>query len=158
MNIRDFQKEVHRRNREKGFYDYENDLAVVEDARNRIYRSEVFPGLGGDPFQVEMSPTEYFALSRILADYRKLQLERKLLLAIGELVEAHGELRAGHSPSEIYYSPSNPAKPEGFGIEVADAHIRLLDLEEAQGIDAEGNMVLKHSYNGTRAYKHGKQF
>jgi len=142
MNIRDFQKEVYHRNIEKGFYDYKEDLALAYEI---LY----------DRFVSEES---FEALSRILTDYSKLQLERKLLLTIGELVEAHEELRAGHSPSEIYYNPEKPDKPEGFGVEIADAHIRLFDLEASRGIDSKANLELKSQYNAGRDYKHGRQF
>lgn len=142
MNIQDFQKEVHQRNVEKGFYDYKADLALAyEILHDRFVSDESFE-----------------ALSRILIDYSKLQLERKLLLVIGEIVEAHEELRAGHSPSEIYYNPEKLDKPEGFSVEIADAHIRLWDLEAAHGIDSEDSLTLKSRYNEGRAYKHGRQF
>jgi hypothetical protein len=34
----------------------------------------------------------------------------------------------------------------------------LLDLEQACGIDTEYCMDMKHDYNGTREYRHGRQF
>lgn len=84
-------------------------------------------------------------------------IDRKLILAIGEISEAHEELRAGHDPQEIYFNPDS-LKPEGFPIEIADAVIRLLDLCEHQGVDLEYAMQLKHDYNVTRSFKHGKAF
>ena len=85
-------------------------------------------------------------------------IERKLLLAVGELVEAQNELRAGHSPTEIYYNADHPTKPEGFGIELADAVIRILNIAEGVHIDLAEYLELKHTYNTTRPFKHGKQF
>ena len=85
----------------------------------------------------------------------------KLLLAIGEISEAVEELRSGHEPTDIYFtegSAPGSRKPEGFGIELADAIIRLLDIAEFEGIDMEYCMTLKHDYNLTREFRHGKVF
>lgn len=48
-------------------------------------------------------------------------------------------------------------KPEGFGVELADIVIRVLDL--AQGLDYDLALLManKHVYNLTRTYKHGKR-
>jgi hypothetical protein len=46
-------------------------------------------------------------------------------------------------------------KPEGFGIELADAVIRILDTAEAIGIDLEAMIDLKMAWNETRSYRHG---
>lgn len=84
-------------------------------------------------------------------------IDQKLLLAIGELVEAQNELRNGRAPAELFESP-NGLKPEGFGIELADAVIRIMDLAEYWGIDLEYCMTLKHEYNRSRPHKHNKAF
>jgi len=98
-----------------------------------------------------------------------INIDQKLLLAIGELVEAQNELRNGHAPTEIYYplvdagrAPNEAghnyvpgSKPEGFPIEIADAMIRLAHLAEHLGIDLEGAIKLKMEYNKTRPFKHG---
>jgi NTP pyrophosphatase (non-canonical NTP hydrolase) len=87
------------------------------------------------------------------------QIDRKLMMAIGELVEAQNELRSGHLPTEVYYANPYPyshaSKPEGFGIELADALIRIAQLAEELGIDLENAVGLKMAYNATRPYKHG---
>lgn len=139
MSITEWQQTLHQLNVEKGFYDYRKDIAQVEHllVEGRLYVSD------------------QEALQRILADYKQAMLERKLLLVIGELCEAHDELRSGHAVGEVYY---NGLKPEGFGVETADAHIRLFDLEAAAGIDAGTNILEKHGYNQTRPYKHGRTF
>lgn len=48
------------------------------------------------------------------------------------------------------------AKPEGFGSEVADVFIRLLDTCERRGINLREEYERKMAYNRTRPYKHGK--
>lgn len=50
-----------------------------------------------------------------------------------------------------------PPKPEGFGIELADAVIRIFDLAEACGVDLERCIAVKHNYNKSRPYRHGKR-
>lgn len=149
-SIENWQHVVHSRNVKSGFYDYKKDIAIVEEALKpeNKYQGEAAVFSGKDEE----------ALLRILADYKKAMLERKLLLVIGEVCEAHEELRSGHDVNEVYYNPEKPDKPEGVPVETTDAHIRLLDFEQEAGINTEAMMVLKHAYNETRPYKHGRQF
>lgn len=86
----------------------------------------------------------------------------KLMLAVGELSEAVEEIRNGHPYDKVYFTygglpfpEGDPTKPEGFGIELADAIIRILDVAEHLGIDMQDAVILKHNYNLTRSYKHG---
>ena len=69
-----------------------------------------------------------------------INIDQKLVLAIGELVEAQNELRDGRAPNELYYLDG---KPEGFGIELADAVIRILNLAKSLHINLELCMELK---------------
>jgi len=46
-------------------------------------------------------------------------------------------------------------KPEGYGVELADCIIRILDTCAHLGIDIGKLIVKKHEYNKTRPYKHG---
>lgn len=56
-------------------------------------------------------------------------LGTKLMLVISEICEAQNELRDGHGVTEIYYSGEYKQKPEGFPVEIADAIIRILDIQ-----------------------------
>lgn len=47
------------------------------------------------------------------------------------------------------------AKPEGFGVELADAIIRIADLARRHDIDLDGLVRLKMDYNKTRPHMHG---
>lgn len=98
------------------------------------------------------------------------EVSEKLMLVVtelGEVMEEHrvpwhdrGEKRAY---SRIYAKGDDGSvknweegmKPEGFGIEVADAVIRLADLCGALGIDLEKMISIKHHYNQTRKHRHG---
>ena len=46
-------------------------------------------------------------------------------------------------------------KPEGFGSELADVLIRLLDTCERRGVDLHAEYVRKVAYNRTRGHRHG---
>lgn len=46
-------------------------------------------------------------------------------------------------------------KPEGFGTELADCLIRILDTCAFYRIDIGTLIIKKHRYNKTRPYKHG---
>lgn len=83
-------------------------------------------------------------------------VSEKLMLIVSELAEAQEELRKGLSVTDDYQSESG--KPEGFGVELADAVIRIADLCGALGIDLEGAILRKMGYNATRPHKHGKAF
>lgn len=101
-------------------------------------------------------------------------IPEKLALIHSEISECLEEYRNGHPLDEVYYptatsgyidpdsgqfcdwGPDNTPewKPEGFGIELADALIRILDLAEFLDIDMEDLIQLKYQYNRTRSYRH----
>lgn len=79
-------------------------------------------------------------------------IPERIALIHSELSEALEENRKGYPPNFIYV---HEGKPEGFGIELADAIIRLVDLCEAEGVDIEQAIEIKMSYNATRPQMHG---
>lgn len=100
-------------------------------------------------------------------------IPQMLMLVVSELSEALEELRSGHAPQTVYtkqvtgftrvLDPSSPvpppsSKPEGFGVELADAVIRIAHLCGALDIDLEARIAEKLAYNATRPYKHGRVF
>jgi hypothetical protein len=48
-------------------------------------------------------------------------------------------------------------KPEGFGSELADVLIRLLDTCERRGVDLVAEYERKIIYNATRSHRHGEK-
>lgn len=84
-------------------------------------------------------------------------IDRRLLLAVGELVEAQDELRDGHAVDEVRQREKD-GKPEGFVMELADVIIRVLDLAYAEGLDIGSAVVTKFFFNATRPTRHGKAF
>lgn len=74
-------------------------------------------------------------------------------LCHSELSEALEEDRAGR---ELIYIKAG--KPEGIAVEMIDCMIRILDWCGWQGIDVDEVMAVKHSYNISRPYKHGKRY
>lgn len=73
----------------------------------------------------------------------------KLMLTTCELAEGVESLRAGDPPSDHV--------PEFSGLteELADAHIRLLDLGYRRGLPVGRCIEAKLAFNKTRPHKHG---
>ena len=86
----------------------------------------------------------------------RLDTSEKLMLIVDEVAEAHEELRKGINLKQVYYNEDKPGKPEGFPAELADILIRTIQLGAALGIDLDQAVKLKHDYNLTRPFKHGK--
>lgn len=78
-----------------------------------------------------------------------------LMMVVTEVVEAVEELRRS-GPQIKYYNYGNP-KPEGYGVEVADAIIRLLDFCAYKQIPIGDIIKEKLTYNLTRGYRHGNK-
>lgn len=91
--------------------------------------------------------------------FKEKDIPEKLALIHSEISEALEEYRnkndLGGLDDWCHYTKTGSSKPEGFGIELADAIIRILHLAELLGIDMEHMLTLKHEYNKTRPYRHG---
>lgn len=103
-----------------------------------------------------------------------LAITEKLALIHEEVSEALGEIRSGHEPGKVYFTSKHDGsqwneqsfdnegtpqrKPEGFAVELADAMIRIADLAFLTGIDLPAAIAIKHQYNVTRPFKHGRKF
>jgi NTP pyrophosphatase (non-canonical NTP hydrolase) len=79
-------------------------------------------------------------------------LGEAVLLVHTELSEAVEELRKDVPIDSIYFLSD---KPEGFGVELADAIIRICDIAQYHSIDLEDAIRLKLEYNKTRPRRHG---
>jgi|SRR5210317_765435 NTP pyrophosphatase (non-canonical NTP hydrolase) len=78
-----------------------------------------------------------------------------IALMHSELSEALEEYRNGRTPTEVYYNPDKPRKPEGIPIELADCVIRIFDFCGKYGIDLEEALNEKIIYNKSRPHRHG---
>ena len=82
----------------------------------------------------------------------------KLALIHEEVSEALAEYRDtkdGEVLRDVYFDDNG--KPCGFGIELADVIIRVLDLAEMLGMNMDTMIRVKHTYNASRPYKHGNR-
>ena len=80
-------------------------------------------------------------------------IPEKLMLIVSEL----GEALEHYRERGVGFFRDETGKPDGFGIELADAVIRIRDLSEYLHLDLEQLISVKHEYNKTRPYRHGNK-
>lgn len=86
-----------------------------------------------------------------------VNLGEKIALVHQELSECLEHVRNLDKQPALVFIDEN-GKPDGVGVEIADAVIRLIDMATFLGLDIESIMLEKHEYNTTRPYKHCKRF
>lgn len=107
-----------------------------------------------------------------LAAYLPLiEAGNELMLIVGELGEAHEQLRVSpYDINQTYYVDGDETtlerfgpdgtmrKPEGYPSEIADVQIRLGDTVGRRKMRVGDIAREKAEYNATRAHRHGKKF
>lgn len=101
-----------------------------------------------------MFDAHHTAVEKGFWDDNNPNLGEKLMLVCTEVAEAMEEIRNGVDLREVVI---NQGKPEGFGVELADVIIRVLDLAGHLDLDIASLIRLKMRYNNTRPKKNGKQ-
>jgi hypothetical protein len=140
---------AHENARAKGFHKHGDEihrrlLAAKAELAERI--------LAGHPqLMIDGARDNVAFYETVLAEH----YGNRLMLIVGEVVEAHEEIRSGHGVNEIYYGPDG--KPEGVPIELADVKIRLDDTIGEMQIDMPAAEGEKGVYNERRTAMHGGQ-
>ena len=83
---------------------------------------------------------------------KERSIPEQVVLMHSELSEAVEELRKT-DPRSFYVIENG--KPEGWGVELADCVIRIMDTCQYYGVDLQGLIELKMRYNETRPHRHG---
>lgn len=104
-------------------------------------------------------------------DGDKINIDRKILLAVSELTEAQASMRIGNIETDwksfdrdLKIFPNDFMKlydkyiKDSFADEIADCVIRCLDLLYGMGYDAGRHIIEKMEYNKQRPYRYGKKF
>lgn len=74
---------------------------------------------------------------------------------VSETLEEYRNTEYGASINSFRIGKNS--KPEGFGIELADIVIRVMNLAEELGVDLASEIMTKMHYNTTRPYRHGNK-
>jgi NTP pyrophosphatase (non-canonical NTP hydrolase) len=82
---------------------------------------------------------------------RARSLPEQIALMHSELSEALEAIRIDDRP----YHVNEKGKPEGWGVELADCVIRIMDTCQHYDVDLQGLVELKMRYNETRPHRHG---
>lgn len=130
---------------------FAEDLALMHDYWFERYEPMKKPDLGIRQLQKESY--ENSSAKGFWDDQDNRNIPSKLALIHSEISEALEEYRKNRV--ETYYSEGG--KPEGFGVELADAVIRIADLAEHLGLDLADLIQEKAAYNVTRPFKHGNK-
>lgn len=77
-----------------------------------------------------------------------------IALCHSELSEA---LEADRAGEDVVYIRAN-GKPDGVAVEMIDCVIRIFDWLGYAKIDVEEVLEMKHNFNKSRPYKHGKNY
>jgi len=81
--------------------------------------------------------------------------EQRVPEALAAIHSEVSEAFEAYRRDETSYRERADGKPEGFGVELADAIVRIADLAGALGVDLTFCLRRKLAYNKTRKHRHG---
>lgn len=121
-HIRALQHHVGAGNRARGFRE---DEELLDDVTREVVKKVAgihAPNL--DEVSVSFTARQAFDILKLLKRAKTDAVANRLLLVVGEVVEAHEEIRSGRSTTETYYTINgrevrNPTPEDGLGVELA---------------------------------------
>lgn len=119
-------------------------VVAVHEWAKKVFETSVKNGWWGDG--------SYAAVKEIADDPNATMA--RLMLVTREVSEAAELVRKPDFDAKHFYYDVN-GKPEGYGVELADVVLRVMDECWAQGIDLGEMMRIKHEYNEKRGFRHG---
>lgn len=162
-NIRDWQYEVHKTARNKGWWDPQSpaeqqvaqDLAIITLLHRNLSAEVEALRKGEAPPSKKITREQAEQTVRAMHSARVLMLS-KLALIHSEVSEAAESIYDSEwvASYDLQYAESSK-KPEGLLSELADVVIRCFDLAGYLGIELSRGISVKHRFNKTRKHKHG---
>ncbi len=164
-NIRDWQYEVHKTAKNKGWWDPQSpaeqqvaqDLAIITLLHRNLSADVEALRKGESPPSKKITYEQAEQTVRAMHPARVLMLS-KLALIHSEVSEAAESIYDSEwvASYDLQYAEGSK-KPEGLLSELADVVIRCLDLAAHLGIELSRGMSLKHRFNKSRTHRHGNK-
>jgi NTP pyrophosphatase (non-canonical NTP hydrolase) len=130
-------------------------IVSIDDWQARVAGRQGAPGSAAWPADLTLSAGQAFArLMRVVMSLGKATEEvRQPNFSPRQMYFFLGDVRLSYDEWPAHFA-SRP-RPQGFGVELADAVFKIMNLCEAAGVDLLYCVREKHEYNRSRSNRHG---